>query len=91
MIIYTVTCHKRGLLTISRINTYFIKLQEETGSNLVTVTCVDGLTMERAMVQPQKFDLVRNRMGGWTNFFVCMFDEHKKQHARRPVFGPHKK
>ncbi len=56
----------------------------------MTVTCIDALTMERARLEPQKFDLVRNRMGGWTNFFVSMFDEHQKQHARRPVFGPHK-
>lgn len=66
-------------------------MQGETGSNLITVTCVDKTTQERAQMEPQKFDLVRNRMGGWTNFFVSMFPEHQLQHARRPVFGPHNK
>ena len=64
-------------------------MQGETGSNLVTVTCVDRDTQERAQLEPQKFDLVRNRMGGWTNFFVSMFPEHQLQHARRPVFSQH--
>ena len=52
----------------------------------MTITCVDTNTMEQARLEPQKFDLVRNRMGGWTNFFVAMFDEHQKQHLRRPIF-----
>ena len=64
--------------------------QGKTGSNLVTVTCADRATQERARVEPQKFDLLRNRMGGWTNFFVSMPNEHQMQHIRRPEFGPEK-
>ena len=63
--------------------------QDETGPNLVTVTCADPETLERARVEPQKFDLIRNRMGGWTNFFVAMFNEHQLQHMRRPMYGEH--
>lgn len=68
---------------------FYLFLQAETGSNLVTVTCVNRNTMERARNQPQKFDLIRNRMGGWSNFFVAMFNEHQLQHIRRPTYGPH--
>ena len=65
-------------------------LQGDTGSNLITITCVDKATQKRAQMEPQKFNLIRNRMGGWSNFFVSMFPEHQLQHARRPVFAPHK-
>ena len=65
-------------------------LQGDTGSNLVSVTCIDPQTEELAMKEPQKFDLVRNRMGGWSNFFVAMFNEHQLQHMRRPMYGPAK-
>lgn len=68
----------------------FYSLQEKAGSNLVTITCVNKETLANAENEPQKFDLVRNRMGGWSNFFVAMFPEHKKQHQRRMYFGPHK-
>ena len=30
-------------------------------------------------------DLLRARMGGWTEFFVSMFPAHPAQHERRPV------
>ena len=46
--------------------------------------------MQRAEKEPQKFDLIRNRMGGWSNFFCAMFTEHQKQHERRPMYAPHK-
>lgn len=64
--------------------------QSETGSNLVSVTCGDDWTYEQSYSRFQQFDLVRNRMGGWSNFFVAMFTEHQKQHQRRPLFRPHK-
>ena len=69
---------------------FFFSLQGTTGSSLVAVTCVNKETLTNAENEPQKFDLVRNRMGGWSNFFVAMFPEHKKQHERRVYFGPHK-
>ena len=63
--------------------------KSETGSNLVTVTCADNWTYEQSYNRFQQFDLVRNRTGGWTNFFVAMFAEHQKQHQRRPLYRPH--
>ena len=84
-IIYLFLSSKTKLVDV---NLY--SLQEKAGSNLVTITCVNKETLANAENEPQKFDLVRNRMGGWSNFFVAMFPEHKKQHQRRMYFGPHK-
>ena len=67
-----------------------ILFQGSTGSNLVTVTCANPESYARAEKEPEKFDIFRTRMGGWTNFFIAMFPEHQKQHRRRPLYGPHK-
>jgi Dyp-type peroxidase family len=66
----------------------FIKryAQGEVGSNLITITCVDPDTYASAVEDAEKFDLVRVRMGGWTEYFSAMFPEHQKQHQRRPFF-----
>jgi hypothetical protein len=37
---------------------------------------------------PEKYDLLRVRMSGWTEFFVTMFPAHQAQHQRRPVELP---
>jgi len=55
------------------------------------ITCVDRVTLERATSEPQKFDLIRDRMGGWSNFYVSMFESHQKQHQRRHYFKAHEK
>ena len=34
---------------------------------------------------PEKYDLLRARMGGWTKFFVTMFPARPAQHERRAV------
>ena len=43
------------------------------GSNLVTVTMADPDTYALAAAQPERYELVRVRMGGWTEFFSAMF------------------
>jgi pyruvate-formate lyase len=58
------------------------------GSNLLTVTCADPKTLTAACLDPEKYDLVRVRMGGWTEFFVTMFPAHQQQHRRRPLSTP---
>ncbi|MGZ5443445.1 MAG: glycyl radical enzyme domain-containing protein [Thermoanaerobaculia bacterium] len=58
------------------------------GSNLITVTVADPDTYAAAAVQPEKYELVRVRMGGWTEFFSAMFPAHHEQHRRRPYFVP---
>ena len=61
------------------------------GGNLITVTCADPNTYEMAAKEPERFELVRVRMGGWTEYFAAMFPEHQGQHERRPFFVPEKK
>lgn len=60
----------------------------EVGSNLLTITCADPATYQLAAAQPERFELVRVRMGGWSEFFSAMFPAHQDQHARRPFFVP---
>ena len=31
-------------------------------------------------------NLVRVRMGGWTEFFVALYPVHQEQHKRRPLY-----
>ena len=58
------------------------------GSSIMTITCANPETFERARVDPEKYDLLRARMGGWTEFFVVMFPAHQSQHQRRPLNTP---
>ncbi|OJT21537.1 hypothetical protein BO221_27385 [Archangium sp. Cb G35] len=58
------------------------------GSNLLTLTMADPDTYEAAAVQPERYELVRVRTGGWTEFFSAMFPAHHAQHRRRPYFLP---
>ena len=63
----------------------------EVGSNLITVTCVNPDTYQQAVDEPEKYELVRVRMGGWTEYFAAMFPAHQGQHQRRPFFVPEEK
>ena len=51
---------------------------EGEGANVLTITCANNDTYEKAVSDPEKYDLVRNRMGGWSEFFVTMFPDHQK-------------
>jgi Dyp-type peroxidase family len=61
---------------------------EGHGSSVMTVTCADPDTFGAATIDPEKYDLLRARMGGWTEFFVTMFPAHQSQHRRRPLQTP---
>ena len=37
---------------------------------------------------PERYDLLRVRMGGWTEFYAVMFPMHQEQHQRRQYFTP---
>jgi pyruvate-formate lyase len=58
------------------------------GSNIMTVTVANPETLRSAEQEPDKYNLVRVRMGGWTEFFCVLFSAHKTHHRRRPVFTP---
>lgn len=57
---------------------------EGEGSNILTVTTADQATFLAAANSPESFDLLRVRMGGWTEMFVAMHATHQKVHPRRP-------
>ena len=52
------------------------------------VTMADPDTYHMAARQPERYELVRVRMGGWTEYFAAMFPAHHDQHLRRPYFVP---
>jgi pyruvate-formate lyase len=58
------------------------------GSNMITITCADPATYEQAAEFPERYDLLRVRMGGWSEFFIAMFDFHQQYIQRRPYFTP---
>jgi len=58
------------------------------GSNMITITCADPQTYAQAAQFPERYDLLRVRMGGWSEFFVAMFDFHQEYIRRRPYYTP---
>lgn len=58
----------------------------ELGFNTLTISCADRATLESAVDDPEVYDLLRLRMGGWSELFVSMFPGHQQQHLRRPVY-----
>ncbi|MCF6433765.1 Dyp-type peroxidase [Leisingera sp. MMG026] len=54
------------------------------GSNVLTVTTADQDTFLAASHSPEAHDLLRVRMGGWTEMFVAMYAVHQQVHPRRP-------
>lgn len=60
----------------------------ELGSNMLSVTAGNPDTYVQAQKFPQKYDLVRCRQGGWSEYFAHMFPEHQKYIERRPYYGP---
>jgi len=58
------------------------------GGNLITITVADQATFEGAAQDPEKYDLLRARMGGWTEFVIAMFPGHQSQHQLRPGSTP---
>ncbi|PSR84273.1 pyruvate formate lyase-domain-containing protein [Coniella lustricola] len=70
--------------------TQFIKdfAAGEVGGNMISLTCADLSTYTAASRDPERYNLVRVRMGGWTEFYATMFPEDQKQHQRRQYVTP---
>ena len=47
------------------------------------VTCSDPETFSNAQKNPEKYDLIRVRTGGWGEFFITFFTAHQKHMERR--------
>ncbi|ROR99009.1 Dyp-type peroxidase family [Sinobacterium caligoides] len=59
----------------------------QLGSNLLTVTTANPETFAQAQIFPEKYDLVRVRQGGWSEFYMAMFPDHQKYISRRPYYS----
>ncbi|HKR02822.1 MAG TPA: pyruvate formate lyase family protein [Pyrinomonadaceae bacterium] len=55
-------------------------------SNVLTFTVANPETFIGAQQNPDEYDLLRVRMGGWTEFFITLFPDHQSQHMRRPLY-----
>lgn len=60
----------------------------EVGPNMMSISCANRETLAQGQIMPECYDLVRMRMGGWSEFLVAMFPHHQEQHKRRPIFIP---
>ena len=56
------------------------------GGSICTFTVANPETFLAAQQRPDDFNLVRVRMGGWTEFFITLFPDHQEQHKRRPLY-----
>jgi len=56
------------------------------GGSICTFTVCDPQTFAAAQQDPDQYNLIRVRMGGWTEFFVTLFPHHQEQHKRRPLY-----
>jgi len=62
------------------------KFAKGDGGNILTITVANPETFEKAEKNPEDYNLLRVRMGGWTEFFITLFPDHKDQHKRRPHY-----
>jgi pyruvate-formate lyase len=54
----------------------------------MTISCANKETCEEAARDPEKYDLLRARMGGGTEFFVTMFPAIKRNMNAVPLRRP---
>lgn len=62
------------------------KFAKGDGGNILTLTVANPETFVEAQKDPDEYNLLRVRMGGWTEFFITLFPDHKEQHRRRPLY-----
>ena len=53
---------------------------------MCTFTVANPETLAAAQRRPDEHNLLRVRMGGWTEFFITLFPDHQSQHRRRPLY-----
>ena len=53
---------------------------------MLTITVSDPETFKEAQKNPNDYNLIRVRMGGWSEFFISLFPTLQEQHKRRPIY-----
>ena len=77
-------CNIDESMTPEELAGYLTEFADGYGSNILTVTTADRETFVNANKDPEPYDLLRVRMGGWTEMFVAMPETHQLVHPRRP-------
>jgi len=54
--------------------------------SLVIVTCANPDTFSKAQRNPEQYDLIRVRTGGWSEFYIAFFTAHQKHQERRMYY-----
>lgn len=62
--------------------------QGKVGGNLLTMACADIQTYRCASKDTEKYDLLRVRMGGRTEFYGTTFPEYQQHQQRRQYYKP---
>jgi formate C-acetyltransferase len=55
----------------------------ETGGSMMTLTVADTEELRAAQREPEKYDSLRVRMGGWCAYFTMLSREQQDHHIRR--------
>jgi pyruvate-formate lyase len=73
-------------LPVTELKDLLRRFANSKGGSICTFTACDPETFAAAQAQPENYNLVRVRMGGWTEFFITLFPNHQEQHKRRPLY-----
>ncbi len=71
-------------VTVESLTNILERFAKGEGSNIMTVTVANPETFAAADKTPDNFELLRVRMGGWTEFYSVLFSAHRAQQSRRP-------
>ncbi len=60
----------------------------DTGGSMMTVTVADTEELRAAQREPERYESLRVRMGGWCAYFTMLSREQQDHHIRRQERGP---
>lgn len=72
--------------SLERLTDIIKKFANGEGGNMLTITVSNPDTFLAAQENPDDYNLLRVRMGGWTEFFISLFPSLQEQHKRRPLY-----
>jgi pyruvate-formate lyase len=73
-------------MPVGKLITLLRKFADGQGGSVCTFTAANPETFLAAQEDPERHNLLRVRMGGWTEFFIALFPDHQEQHKRRPLY-----
>jgi formate C-acetyltransferase len=64
-----------------------VKTFLEEGGNMMTLTITSAEELRKAMENPEKYQGLRVRMGGWSAYYVLLSKASQKIHLKRVEHG----